>query len=542
MRNFAILIPAALAIALSIPRYIVPQESQKEAQNPKSVENKKTGSRDTVYVEVGGDRLSLSNAMKLVIFKSLTLRKSMYDLLQLDTELLKFQKKYALKLGLEGKFSYSKRPVFSEILRDIQGDTTTSYDVVGSIKKKFSTGTEVIGGINNINYQDINDQGVQGGPGFSSPANPPFYQHGFFLQVRQELLKNFLGRTDRKKEKALRTRAQMARALLVSQLSDILVQTISDYWGVTVAKKNLDTRLLELSSTRRVRRIIIRNSRIGLSERFDINRYNSLVASAEVKVEQARYQYREAERSLIRQIDLPPKTRITGVTDLAEKLPSDLDLSKAIETAFEKRVDYKNAVLEVKAIQLEKEVSLNNTLPSLLLDIKIQTASQAAGFGDSLSQAHRYEFPTFDINLKADYPLFDKEAYADARNSALNLKQKNIAVLDLKKELRDDVISKYENVLLTHKVLQKSQLAQRESERYYSGVFRRSRQGKFNSENVKTALDGMINSRLTYLQSLVNYNLALLRYDLAQNEIFERYDLNVEELLKQLIAHSLEDK
>ncbi len=498
-----------------------------------SIENKNSSKPttlgDSTYIEIGNDRLSLSDAMKLVIFKNLTLRKAMYDLFQTDTQLLKFRKKYDIHLGLEGKFSYSKRTVFSEIQRSFQGDTTTQYDVVGSIRKKFSTGTEIIGGINNINYYDVNE------PGFGdAPATPPFYRHGFFVQIKQELLKNFLGRSDRSTERALKTRVSIQRSFLINQLSNILVETIADYWSVTISKKTLDTRLLELSSTKRVRQIIIRNSRLGLSEKFDVNRYNSLVASAENKVAKTRYQYKEAQRKLIRQVDLPSDTKITGVTDLSEKLPQNFVLSEAISAAFEKRVDYKNAVLELKAFELEKEVSTNSVLPSLLLDFKLQTASQADKFGDSFAQAHSYEFPSFDVKLKMNYPLFGKEVYADVRNAELKLRQQKIEIKELKKELRDDVISKYENLLLTYGVLKKSRVIQRESAAYYSGIFRRSRQGKFNSETVKNALDGMISSRLQYLQELVNYNLALLRYDLSKNEIFERYGLDIEDLLKRV--------
>ena len=484
---------------------------------------------ESTYIQIGSNRLSLSDAMKLVIFKNLTLREAMYDLIQVDTKLLKFQKKYKIKLGLEGKLSYSKKPVFAEILRSIQGDTATKYDIVGSIRKKFSTGTEIIGGINNINYYDVNDQAFQG----SSP-NPAFYRHGFFLQIKQELLKNFLGQTDRANEKSLEIRASITRSSLINQLSSILVQTIADYWSVTVSKKALDTRLLELSSTRKVRQIIIRNTRLGISEKFDVNRYNSLLAVAKNKVAQARYQYEEVKRILLRRVDLSPTTKITGVTDLTEKLPADIKLSKDIETAFKKRVDYKNAILEMKAIKLEKEVSSNALLPSLLLDFKVETASQADSLKNSFYQAHNYEFPNINLKLKMNYPLFDREMYANRRNSELKMKQQEIVIMELKKELRDDVISKHGNLILSHKVLKNSKIAQRESAIYYAGLLKRSRQGKFNAENVKNALDSVINSRLRLLQNLVNYNLALLQYDLSKNEIFERYDLNIEKLLKQM--------
>ena len=491
--------------------------------------SKTTTLGDATYIEIGNDRLSLSDAMKLVIFKNLTLRKAMYDLLQTDTQLLKFRKKYDIHLGLEGKFSYAKKPVFSEIQRSFQGDTTTQYDIVGSIRKKFSTGTEIIGGIQNLNYYDVNEPGFGG-----SAATPPFYRHGFFLQIKQELLKNFLGRSDRNTEKALNNRVNINKAFLINQLAGILVQTIADYWSVTIFKKALDTRLLELASTRKVRQIIIRNSRLGLSEKFDINRYNSLVASAKSKVAKTKHQYQEAQRTLIRKVDLPSDTKITGVTDLTKELPQDLVLSEAIKAGFQKRVDYKNALLEMKAIELEKEVNTNSILPSLLLDFKVQTASQSDSFANSFTQAHDYEFPSFDVKLKMNYPLFGKEIYANVRNSELKLRQQKIEIIELKKELRDDIVSNYENVLLTHKVLKNSKIVKQESAVYYSGIFRRSKQGKFNAERVKSALDSMINSRLQYLQDLINYNLALLHYDLSKNEIFERYGLNIQNLLKKI--------
>ena len=492
---------------------------------PKPKEVKKSKVVD-FYVEIGGKKLSLSEAMKLALFNNLTLRKYMYDLLMADTELLKFQKKYALNLGLEGKYMYKKAPAFNKTFAGIQGDTTKEFDVIGSVSKKFASGTTIIAGMNNL-YSDVNDKGF-----LSDPPNPPFFKPGFFVEVKQELLKNFIGIADRKKEKALEIRLKMNQSTLIDQLSFLLVQVLSDYWRVTITKKQLETHLLELRSTRNVRNIVVRNTRIGLSEKFDVNQYNALVAAAESKVALSRFKHREALRTLIRQVNLPIGTKVTGVTEMRKKLPKTMDIKKDLKIAFQDRVDHKNAVMEIEAAELEKSVNFSNTLPSLTANLKISTTSQSDNYATSLGQAASLDFPEISAGIKASYPLWNKEIMANARNSVLQLKKAQIALAELKQEVRDKVISSFENVKLTYNVYVKSRVVTKESRLYYSRLLRSSRQGKFNAIAVKTALDSMIDSRQRELENLVNYNISLLNYDVAKNKLFERYDIDFKELLK----------
>lgn len=113
------------------------------------------------------------------------------------------------------------------------------------------------------------------------------------------------------------------------------------------------------------------------------------------------------------------------------------------------------------------------------------------------------------------------------RNANMQLAQSRIKLQNAEQEIRDEVLTRLENVRLTFEIFQTSRTSRKESEAFYSRMLARTRTGKLNFQLVGQALENMVANRQRELESLVNFNIALLQYDLAKNEIFERYGVNV---------------
>ena len=116
----------------------------------------------------------------------------------------------------------------------------------------------------------------------------------------------------------------------------------------------------------------------------------------------------------------------------------------------------------------------------------------------------------------------------------MQLSQARIKIANAEQEIRDDVLTRLENVRLTHEIFQNSRTSRKESEAFYNRMLARTRTGKLNFQLVGQALENMVANRQRELESLVNYNIALLQFDLAKNEVFERYRIDVEAILDRV--------
>lgn len=503
-----------------------------KASDDKPANSEKSKEKQTFTIE--GVEIPIEKAIELVIKKNLTLRAAKYDLIKTDTAARKFNKKYAPVVSAEGNYSKQKNPVSGNTV--FSGTEMYQMDVTASISKLFSTGTLVQLGVTEI-YSDSNDQALTMNMGMSEvvikPEDPAYHKPNFFIYIQQELLRNSFGYQERKDEKILKNSAKMQRDALLFELSGLVVGALIDYWQVTIQKEALKNAELELKSARYVRNIIARNIRIGLAERFDLNQYNAIVESAESKVALSKQNYAEAVRKLLRTINMPPETKVEGITNLVDTLPN-LNKEKALEAAFSKRVDYRNSLLDLENAELEVKKYENGALPSLTANFKISSYGQDEKIAPAWGDTAKLTYPAWSAGIKMSYPLWDEGVKTDVRNSHLHVKQAKIKLEDMKQEIRDDVLNKLERVRLQHKVLIKTRNARVQSEAYYYRLMARARQGKFNSVQVKNALDSVTHARQQELEMLVQYNISLLQFELAKNEIFDKYKIDIEKIIKEV--------
>ena len=354
-----------------------------------------------------------------------------------------------------------------------------------------------------------------------------------FASIQQELLKNAFGVSDRRQNKMLENQTEIQRTSLINMLSGLVVSTLTDYWNITIQKSAMETAQAALESNTRVRGIIMRNAGYGLSEQYELNQYNSLVASSQANLEAAKQRYREAVRKLLRTIDMPPETEVSGVTDLVDDLPA-IDPEASLKTGFAKRVDYKNALLTLENAKTDLALQENNALPSLTLSLGVTTQGQDTNINEAFNQAATYEYPAWQARAKMSYPLDDSDIKASVRNAYMKQKQAELSLKSLKLEIRDDILNRMEQVTSQHQMLVNSRTASKEADLYYRNVLKRFEQGKVTAVTMKLAIDAMVQSRSQALNSLVQYNVSLLLFDLSKNEVFDRYHVNVEKYLKNI--------
>jgi outer membrane protein TolC len=313
-------------------------------------------------------------------------------------------------------------------------------------------------------------------------------------------------------------------------LSVVVVQVVGEYWETVVAKVSLENAELQVRETKKVRDITARNAGYGLADDFQLNTYNMMLAVAEAKLAMARQKYRESLRSFLSTINMDENMDVTGTAIFSNKYQA-FNLEEALKTAYDKRADYRNAVLALENARMSSEMATNNALPSLTAVVQGKVSGENDSYIGSYGDIGQFKYPAIEGRLKMSYPLGDKEVYTTERNARFKVKQCEIQLDKSKRKVKDDIMNSTDGIDTSYRFYQKSVEARKQAEMAYQGMLRDLRLGRLNSAVVKNMLDGLIQTRDMELGAVVMYNVSLLQFDVARNILFEKYNIDVDKYI-----------
>jgi len=508
-----ILLPAALFLIIT-GTSITAQETA--AGNDVSLTGNKIGVEisDEAAIIVDDRRITLSEAIKIAIELNPDIYIAKYDAAMSDTAHMKFNAKYSPVFNAEGGYSSVTNP---EFLYQDYGKKNDSFKSSASLAKNFSTGTTVAAGVGN-SYTDL-DTGL--GPEYNI-TNPVV-----FASIEQELLKNAFGYSDRKQERILKNAAQAQKDAYIYSMSMIALEILTDYWNVVIAQNHLNNSTVMLAETKKVRSIVSEKVNIGLSEKFEINYWNSLVAGAKASVTQAEQNYRKALRKLYRDVNLDKPITMQEKVVLSDKLPV-INSAAAMKIAFEKRADYLNAVRSLENAKLSLQINENSSLPSLKGSVSVSSMDyNTDSSSDAYSNTAGMKYPSYEAKISLTYPLDDTGQKADERNAVWIVEQSKQRLEKARRNVRDDVTTKIENISAGYQLYTEAKEARRQAELYYNNMLTNLRRGRFAASSVRDALDAVVKTREMELQLLVVYNFSLVEFEVSKNELFETYNIDI---------------
>lgn len=469
---------------------------------------------DKAAVILDGQRITLSEAIKKALELNPDIYIAKYDAAMADTGQMKFNAKYSPVLNAGGGVSSDTNP---EFFYSNYGKKTDSVFASMSLAKSFSSGTTVAAGYGHTSSK------LDTGDGNKYDINSPV----IFASIEQELLKNTFGYSDRKQEKILKNAAEMQREAHIYNMSMIILGMVMDYWNVVIAQNHLDNARVMLGETKKVRGIVAEKVSIGLSEKFEINYWNSLLASARASVTQAEQNYRKAMRQFLRDINSDRPITMQEKVVLSDRLPA-INSGEALKRAFEKRADYLYAVKSLENAKLSLQINENSSLPSLKGSVSVSSMDYNTDTArDAYSNTTRMKFPTYEAKLSMAYPLDDTGQKADERNAAWTLEQAKQRLEKTKRYVKDDVTTKIENISTCYQLYNEAKEARKQAELYYNNMVSSLRRGRFEASSVRDALDALISSREMELQLLVAYNASLIEFEVSKNELFEKYNIDI---------------
>ncbi len=472
---------------------------------------------DEAAVIFDGKKITLSEAIVRAIEINPDIYVSKYDAAMADTDSMRFNAKYSAIFNIQGGVSSESYPENLYLYTDNYFKKSDSVKASVSLAKAFSSGTTVAAGMGHTSYK------IDTGKGSVVDAENPVV----FASIEQEFLKNAFGYNDRKMEKMLKNVSEAKKDAYVYSMSMIAFMVMIDYWTVVVEQNHLDNSRMMLAETKKVRRIVAEKVNIGLSEKFEMNYWNSLVASANASVTQAEQNYRKALRKFYRDINEDKTITLQEKVVLSGKLPV-INSDAAIKTAFEKRVDYLNAVRALENARLTLQMNENSALPSLKGSVSVSSMDyNIDSKNDAYSNVSSMKYPSYEAKISMTYPLNDTNQKADERNSAWIVEQSKQKLEMTRRYVKDDVITKIENVNAGYKLYGEAKEARKQAELYYTSMLTNMKRGRFAASSVRDALDGVVKTREMELQLLVAYNASLIEFEVSKNQLFEKYNIDI---------------
>lgn len=467
-----------------------------------------------------GKRITLSEAIRKAIELNPDIYLAKYDTAMADTQYMKYEAKYSPVLNAQTGISSYKYP---ELMYNNYGKQNDSVKTSVSLAKQFSTGTTVAAGFSHATSEFDTGKGAK-----YDIINP-----SVFATIEQELLKNAFGYGDRRQEKILKNISQSQKEARLYSMSIIALVVVTDYWNVVIARNHLDNAKLMLSETKKVRKIVSDKVNIGLSEKFEINYWNSLVSSSKANVSQAEQNYRNTMRKFLRDINSDKAITMQEKVVLSDRLPV-ISTDEAIKKALEKRADYTNAQRDLENAKLAMQIYGNNDLPSLKGSLSVSSMDNNYQSSDeAYSNVKAGKYRSYDAKVSMTYPLDDTGQKADARNAGWMVEQSKKRLETAGRYVRDDVLTKIENINTNHDLYKNAKDARKEAELYYYTMLTNMKRGRFAASTVRDAINALVNCREVELQLLVMYNASLLEFEVAKNELFETYNIDINKYLPE---------
>ncbi len=485
-------------------------------------------------VIIGGYELSMGDAIRYAIEKNHTIIAGAYDVAMADSDVQSFRTMFSpVIIGEAG----GKNQKLTQGAQMFYGKEQSAFDGAVMLSKKFQTGTRITTGIqHNYTKSDLLEMQIPVFDFMNSPIGltyplkfglDEYHLPVFFVKVEQELLKNVIGYADRRTEKMAKIGAEMKKDYILYMLSQVVVGVIADYWNVITQKTRLANAELQVQETRNVRDIIGRNVRLGLFDDFYLNYYNAMVAGAEAQKLESERLYRESLRRFLTTINFDSAGDLTGTAILSDVYP-EIDSEAAVKAAYDKRADYINARRQLEIARMNLQIQKNDALPSLTAEFNASTMGQQKEAADAYEDMGKFKYTNIEGKLKVTYVIDNRAQRISERNARFQLKQAEITFDKARREIKDDVYNKIDQINASYGMYQKMKDARREAETSYRKMVVNLRRGRLAASNVKDGLDGLIESRQRELDALVYYNISLLLFDVAKNEIFEKHSIDVD--------------
>jgi len=364
----------------------------------------------------------------------------------------------------------------------------------------------------------------------------PAYNGEWGITVTQPLLRGFGIRANT----AGIAIARDERNIVLAQLRDAALQTAADtmkaYWELVFAIQN--RQLLQRSLERAQHLLEEVQARVEagvLGERDP----SVAQAKAEVSIRQeeivvAEDAIRDAEELLKTTTELAAdpaiwKTRLVPVSEP----PTDIrcpSAEEAVQTALQKRPDYRASLLAIRSRELELLVRRNQILPKL----DAVAGGGHTGVGATWDQADHsigtLDYYNWSLGLNFEYPLWNRAAKSRARQADLQRQHAVINLRALQRQIQLEVRTAIRQVATNMGRLRAAEASVRAEEERLRAEEIRFREARVGTgQDVLDAQAALAQAEIRRLRALIDLNNSAVEAKRLMGTLLEAYNIVFEE-------------
>lgn len=344
-----------------------------------------------------------------------------------------------------------------------------------------------------------------------SDSSDEEYSSSASIALKQPLLKGLGGTSvdkTAKGQKILDQEIEITRSLQATKRS-LIHNITSAYYGLLGAQRNIDIARQAVDEAERVLKVAKVKKEEGMVAKIDVTRSEVQVASKKAALVSAQRSFESSMESFVETLGLPMGTIISLDTTIQYE-ERDIDLEKETEKAFQNRLDYKEAQLNLERKNIALHIAQRNRLPQLDATLSYSASKEDEDFGKSW----KFTEPELTAGLTWSIPLWQdstelKESYLQAQSAkkiyeiTLEDTRRNIIL-----EVRQAVISveeARENLDILRESIKQAEESLRLAKRSYE-------------EGLQTYLD-VLDSQNSYTSTQNSYTSALTSYLVALSNL-----------------------
>jgi outer membrane protein len=413
--------------------------------------------------------------------------------------------------------------------------TTTVQNAAVNYSETFWTGTNVQVGLSSSNVFS-NNSFFFVNPSITSLLN---------FQVTQPLLRNGWFFANTAPLIIARRNLDESRSTFAVQVSNDILQAVTQYWAVVEAHGNLEVAKRSLDAADATYKRDKRALELGALPPLDIYRSESQVASRRVAVIQGEYALKQAEDALRMTIgtDQDPYFQALDL-ELTEKTEPDgelrsIDVATAMQTALSKRPEME-AVRDALSIDNTRiRLAHNQILPELDLTgiygangVNSKLVNNTPVMTSSLGQLATFNYPTYGAQLSLTLPLNNRAAKAQLGTALVSRRSD----LYSERQTREQVQLNVKNAVHQLEQAKLSIAAGKEAldlaKKNTAAEQRKYELGQGTIFLVLEAQTEQATAEQTLLQAEVGYQLAVVGVDFATGELLEPYHVQISDLTR----------
>lgn len=238
----------------------------------------------------------------------------------------------------------------------------------------------------------------------------PYYSSGLVLSVTQPVLRGAGRAVQESGLRVARNSVEIARLRTEHRAMDIIARTVSAYWSLYFARNNLHVAELSVGLAENILKEVRTKIDVGVLAPVDIYRAEAELAIRQERFLRAEKAVSDAEDALRAVMNLTDWQREIVPVE-APPGPGEIPLlEEVLETAFQNRRDYMQALIEHRNKEMLRRFYRNQRLPELNITAGVGLNGLGESYGNALSSATSGDYYSWQIGLSLNIPIRNRTA------------------------------------------------------------------------------------------------------------------------------------